>query len=157
MTRQKTLMTLIIVGLFAALVFLSFLQPVTRVSADTVPTPAYGKSYEPGAVVVTLLDTEAFIADNTDTNGIQLYTAEYCNAQYIIDQTIIAQAANTTTLTAQWSMDNSTWSAGPAIVTANAADADGLVQIPMLGRYIGFDVNVTNTNPITIGIKAICK
>ena len=153
MQRPNLLITIIVATMLMVLGILSLMQPVAPVAADTVPTPVYGTGYGSDALPVTLLATEAFIADDTATNGVQIYTFEYCNAQYIVDKT----DTNATTMTAQWSMDNSTWSAGPVVINANTADGDGLVQIPMLGRYMGFDVNVANTNPITISVKAICK
>ncbi len=60
-------------------------------------------------------------------------------------------------MTLQYSNDNTNWSDGPAIVAANVADADGMVQASNLGRYSRVYATLGNTNTITITVKAVAK
>ena len=125
----------------------------------STPTPVAIMNQSPESALVTFISgTTSIIADYSPP-GQQLYTFEYCNIQYIIDQTLAGTGPcyNTTTLTINWSMDNSTWSDGPAIVAANVADAESVVQVPQLGRYMRIYADVTNANPITITAKGVCK
>ena len=73
--------------------------------------------------------------------------------QWIIDQ----GTTNTATLKLQYSNDNSNWSDGPALVTNNVADADGMVQASNLGRYTRVYATLGNTNTITLTVKAVAK
>lgn len=74
------------------------------------------------------------------------------DVQYVIDHGTV----NTTTLTVQYSIDNSHWTDGANLVAANAADADAVVaRVPVFGRYMRIYRNVTNANPITITLVAV--
>jgi len=75
------------------------------------------------------------------------------DVQYVIDQ----GTTNTATLTIQWSNDNTNWSDGPALVSNNVADADGMVQVANMGRYTRVASTLGNTNTITITVKAVAK
>jgi hypothetical protein len=151
------------VAVVAALILLTGLFVLTAneatspARADTVPTPVANMNQSPESALVTFsAGTTPTIAD-AGTDGMQLYTFEYCNLQWITDQTLVAGAYNTTTLTVNWSMDNSTWSDGPVIIASNVSDADGVVQVPNLGRYMRIYKDVTSANPITITVKGVCK
>lgn len=133
-----------------ALVGLSLLTPAAPISADTVPTPI--SVQHPGSpyVNVVFVPTTAQAA-STNGSGIQLPSYKALDIQFVIDQTDV----NTATLTLQYSNDNSNWSDGPAIVSNNAADADGMVQTANMGRYSRIISTLANTNPVTITVTAL--
>ncbi len=158
MTRNRLQLTLALAAgfiLVAALLLLSAVQAPPAARADTVPTPAAIMNQSDSAALITFLNTTT-TTDGADAPAIQLYTFEYCNLQYVIDEDTTT-APNTTTLTVQWSMDGVTWSDGPAIVSAAAADADSIVQVPVLGRYQRIYSDYTGTQPITVTVKGVCK
>ena len=126
-------------------------QGAPEVSADTVPTPASVNSSS-SALYVPFWSASAQAA-STNSNSYQLMTYELMDVQWIIDQ----GTTNTATLTIQWSNDNSNWSDGPALVSSNVADADGMVQVANMGRYTRVASTLGNTNTITITVKAIAK
>ena len=107
------------------------------------------------AELITFVDNTSTV-DGTGDSGMQLFTFEYCNLQWIIDEDVTT-APNTTTLTVQWSMDNTTWSDGPNLVAAAVADGDGILQIPNLGRYMRVYEDHTGAQPITVTVKGVCK
>ena len=157
--RTAQLVITISIGLFLLFGLMLLPQHAPDATADTVPTPVAIMNSSPESVNVTFMDTISGMVD-AGSNGMQLYTYEYCNFQYIMDQEIFHGVPTTTTLSVQWSMDNSTWSDGPNIVAANAADADGVVQIPNLGRYIRVYKDVTASaggSWLTTTVKAVCK
>jgi hypothetical protein len=129
-----------------------FTGPASPSYADTVPTPVAAQNAAGGHVFVTFHDGTAIAAD-TNSSAFQLYPYPVIDYQWVIDQ----GTTNTTTLTIQWSNDNTNWSDGPALVSNNASDADGMVQAANMGRYTRVSADVTNTNDITITVKAVAK
>lgn len=125
--------------------------PVADVSADTVPTPA-AHNPSSSALYVPFWSASAKAA-SVGSSGYQLMTYELLDIQWIIDQ----GTTNTATLKLQYSNDNSNWSDGPALVTNNVADADGMVQASNLGRYTRVYATLGNTNTITLTVKAVAK
>jgi hypothetical protein len=142
---------------FAFLLALSALlnSGATPSYADTVPTPAAVQAGSGGTgwLAVTFDSADAMTADE-GSSGFQLAGYDTLDVQFIVDQ---GTSTNTTTVNVQWSNDNSNWSDGPAIVSANSADADGMVQVANMGRYTRIYYNVTNTNTVTWTVKAIAK
>lgn len=156
MTRKHTqLMITILAGFFliALLILSATATPVDHAYAG-VPTPVSIMNQSDQAALVTFLDANTSTTDGGGP-GLQLYTYEYCNLQYIIDQG--PGVPNTTTLRVEWSMDNTNWAVGPNIVASNAADAVDLVQVPNLGRYQRIYEDHTGAEPITVTVKAVCK
>lgn len=90
-----------------------------------------------------------------DTRSTCYETAKYtvADVQYLIDQ----EAVNTTTLTIQYTNDQVTFVDGGTVVSANAADASGMVQLGTFGRYSCFYANVTNTEDLTVTVNAVFK
>jgi hypothetical protein len=130
--------------------------PAVPSYADTVPTPvgAQAGSGNTSWLAVDFASASAKAADGA-SSGFQLPGYDSLDVQFVIDQN--DAATNTITINAQWSNDNSNWSDGPAIVSANAADADGMVQVANMGRYTRMYYNLTNTNTVTVTVKAIAK
>jgi hypothetical protein len=134
------------------LVLLGVFGPMAEPSyADTVPTPVYLYGSD-DALNVTYWSAEA-LAASAGSSGYQLVRYEYQDIQWVIDQ----GETNTATIKLQYSNDNSNWSDGPAIVSSNAADGDGMVQAANLGRYTRAYVTLENTETITITLKAVAK
>jgi hypothetical protein len=158
--RTTQLIISILIGVFLLFGLMLLADNSPRAQADTVPTPVAIMNPSDSAVNVTFMDADT----NTTSvagSGMQLYTYEYCNFQWVIDQDLASGVANTTTLKVQWSMDDSTWSDGPNLVASNAADGDGVVQVPNLGRYIRVYATHDDTGVgdggITTTVKALCK
>lgn len=98
-------------------------------------------------------------ARTADTNGPVISAPSYSllDVQTTFDQTLVGTAANTTTLTLQYSNDGANWTNGPALATSNVADSTDLNQFANFGRYTRVNINVTNTNPVTITVLAVAK
>jgi len=159
MTRKHTQLAVsIFAGFFllALLILSAVNSPAPEARADTVPTPAAIMNQSESSALITFLDSYSS-TDGADAGPAKIYTYEYGNFQYVIDQMGASPSVNTTTLTVQWSMDATTWSDGPAMVSANVADADSVVQVPNLGLYRRVYPDHTGTNPVTITVKAVCK
>jgi|GEM_PF-4087279 len=136
-----------------ALLALPALAPSRPASAGGIPTPIANL---PGNSQDTVLAT--FLDNDTNTNdaggpAVQVFTAEYCYMQYIIDQT----TGNTTTLKSQYSMDGTNWVDGITLVSNNTTDDSGIVQVPVYARYIRIYEDHTGSNAITTTVKALCK
>jgi hypothetical protein len=123
--------------------------------ADTVPTPisAQAGSGSPSWLAVTFW-SEDDLAASAASNGIQLPGYDSLDLQYVIDQ---PTTVNTTTIKVQWSNDNSNWSDGPTIVSANAADADSMIQVANMGRYTRLYATVSNTETVELTVLGIAK
>lgn len=121
---------------------------VPNIHASAASGVAVGQSFFSGAAAIT-----------QDTNGpiISLPSYSLLDIQTTIDQTVIGTAANTTTLTLQFSNDGANWTSGPALATSNTADATDLNQFANFGRYTRVNANVSNTQPITITVLAVAK
>jgi hypothetical protein len=130
-------------------------NPVAPVSADTVPTPisAQAGSGSTDFLNVTFWSADS-VAASAASNALQLPGYDSIDLQYVIDQ---PTSVNTTTIKVQWSNDNTNWSDGPTIVSANAADADSMIQIANMGRYTRLYATVTNTETLTITAKGVAK
>jgi hypothetical protein len=144
----------ITIGLMFLLAALSMLGGVQPAAADTVPTPVYVSGSD-DRLYVTFFDADTTATDEA-SSGFQLANYEYMDVQFVVDQNPTLQ--NTTTLTIQWSNDNVNWSDGPALVAANAADADGMVQVGNLGRYTRVYKDAhADGGAMTWTVKAVAK
>jgi hypothetical protein len=128
------------------------------------PPPAQALSVTPVANLVYSPDrnfmqvyNETTIAADTYSPILDISAQEWCDFQYVVDQEIDSADVNTTTVTIQFSNDDSNWVNGPALVSANAADAGDMTRLPVFGRYMRFYMNVTNTATPTWVLNAFCK
>lgn len=136
-----------------ALLAIPALLPTAPVEAGGIPTPIAnlpGNSQD--AILATFLDNDTS-TDDAGGPAVQIFTAEYCYMQYIIDQT----SGNTTTLTVQYSMDAANWVNGITLVSGNTTDDTGIVQVPVYARYLRVYEDHTGSNAITTTVKALCK
>jgi hypothetical protein len=106
---------------------------------------------------VTITDETAITADTTysayqwNWDGNDKDTIE---VWYDIDH----GTTNTVTLYIDVSPDNSMWKTGySTALSANAADATGYATATIVGRYYRLRADVTNTNSLTLTLKAIYK
>ncbi len=144
-------------GLVIALVVIGSIVGIGQAAPPAAPTPVSGYNTAAGASLnVTFQGATALTAD-TNTSGSQLPAYGWLDIQSTIDQTVIGVVPNTTTITIQFSNDNSNWVSGPVIVNANTADASDLTRVPLFGRYVRFNQDVANTNPITITLIGLAK
>ena len=152
-TRFMQLGFAVFLGLmFLALILVGGLQQAVPAAADTVPTPVYVSGSD-DALNVTYFAASTN-ASSVNSTAKQLVRYEYQDVQWVIDQD---DTVNTATLTIQWSNDNSNWSDGPALVSANTTDADGMVQVANLGRYTRLALTLTGTDTLTVTVKAVAK
>ena len=125
----------------------------TQAAPPAAPTPLTVRAgYTQNEELVTDADYNGITADTNTTARIGA-GHEFGDFQYVIDQT----TTNTTTITIQFSNDGTNWVSGPALVSASAADGGSITPLPLTGYYYRFNVDVTNTNPITIDIVTLLR
>jgi hypothetical protein len=114
-----------------------------------IPTPV---TNNPAAVVarpVEFLVTRV-ITQDTASDALNIQNYGKADVQWVFDQTLVAAAANTTTLKLQFSNNGLNWVDGATLVSANAADATDMNQFAVFGRYARVYVDVTNSLPVTV-------
>jgi hypothetical protein len=120
-------------------------------NAALAPTPV-ANLVENGPATYFSFQPATAIAADTNTSARDIRGFNSLDVQYVIDHGTV----NTSTLTVQYSIDNSNWTDGAVLVSASAADGNGLVaRIPAFGRYMRINQNLTNTNTITITLVAV--
>lgn len=120
------------------------------------PTPVSSDHSGIRADVVTFWETVT-ITEDTASNLQNVADHAEMDLQWVFDQTVVAAAANTTTLTLQFSNDGVNWVDGAAVVSANAADATDLQPQLVFGRYVRLSANVSNALPVTITAIGVAK
>jgi len=138
--------------LFAAIALLPTYAPVNA-SPNLAPTPVANLPGDSGASVVNFQPATALTSDTNTRSSLDLKDFEYVDLSYTIDHGTV----NTTTLTVQYSNDGSNWVNGVALVSNSAADGSDITRIPMFGRYMRVNQDVTNSNAITITLIGVAK
>ena len=119
------------------------------------PTPV---SVNPGtgAGRAAVLWSAKAITSDTATPPMEVLNYGKADIQWLVDQTAVAGAPNTTTVKLQFSIDGVNWVDGVNAVAANVADASDMQQFAVFGRYVRLYADVTNANPITwtLGVAA---
>jgi hypothetical protein len=152
--RQNGLVGLLAVALLIGLLLTLPLQPGdVQAAPAALVTPAAANSISAITPrVITLYDG----AITADTRGTCFDEAGYAyiDTHYKIDQ----GTTNTVTLTLQHAVDTAiSYETLDTVVSANAADADAMVQSLLWGRYICLYADVTNTNTVTITARALVR
>ena len=144
--------------LFASLLVAFALAPAdgTLAAPAAAPTPVAAVQRSPAPEFPMFFRTKV-ITDDTRSDCFEVPDYAVVDLQYLIDQTAVAGAPNTTTLTLQFSNDLVTYVDSVAAVTDNAADASGMVQLQLFGRHTCVYANVTNTNPVTLTVNGVVK
>ncbi len=156
--RNPRCETQLTVTIAIAVFLLALLAVPALVSSDPaaaggIPTPIAdlpGNSQD--AILATFLEHDT-ATDDAGGPAVQIFTAEYCYMQYILDQT----SGNTTTLKVQYSMDATNWVDGITLVSNNTTDDSGIVQVPVYARYLRIYEDHTGTNALTTTVQALCK
>jgi hypothetical protein len=139
----------LVVVLFLVFMALSLGRPA-QAAPPAAPTPV--------ANIVTGGDGQFFvlqpataIAVDTNTNGPDVLRFDSLDVQYVIDH----GTTNTTTLTIQYSNDGSNWVNGVALVTDSAVDGSDITRVPVFGRYMRVNQNVSTPDMVTITVNAV--
>lgn len=146
---MQRLIAPIFLGLVVVLLALGFLQPASA-SPALAPTPVANTIAGEDGRFFNLQAATALAAD-TNTGGVEVLPFDALDVQYVIDH----GTANTTTLTVQYSNDNSNWVNGVALVTGSTADGSDITRVPVFGRYMRVNQNLSTTDTITITLNAV--
>ena len=153
-TKQTLTRTLLaaFIGVLLMVMFV-FAGNLSNVSA-TAPTPVSAPSSRSAVAAgpYYFFNGVAKIADGRGTT-FALKNYGIVDVIYTIDQGTV----NTVTLNIQYSNDGINWVSGGAIVTANAADVTGLIQLNNYAAYTNVYADVTNANPLTLTVSAVAK
>lgn len=153
--------TKIMVGLCIALLLLTGLVGLSNIGPANAaplgaPTPVAVQTTGHQPALATLFDTQV-ITQDTRGGCTQSSNFERADVQYKFDQT----AVNTATLYLQFTNDTpgsaASYTNGVAVVSANAADATSLQQMQVFGAWTCAYLDVTNSNPVTLTVKALLK
>ena len=120
------------------------------------PTPVSVNPSSGLARVLNIQPTKVFTQD-TFTAQQDISSGSRADIQWVIDQTIVAAAMNTATLTFQFSNDGVNWVNGPAFVSGNFADVNDMQQYAMFGRYGRVFIDLSNNNPVTVTLAGLNK
>lgn len=158
MQSKNKFLTFVVVILVLALCASWFIAPSSQVSAspaEAVLTPVSNNNSNNGVRNVTFFNG-AITADTYSCFDLGAY--DVMDLQYQIDQTVV----NTVTLTMQRyniAMGPSTpvYESGATVVSANAADAHGDLQVSLFDRYTCVLADVTNSNSLTLRVVGSAK
>ena len=128
----------------------------TQAAPSFAPTPVAAVQRAANPEFPVFFTNKVLTAD-TRSSCFEVPDYAVVDLQYLIDQTAVAGAPNTTTLTLQFSNDLVTYVDSVAAVTDNAADASGMVQLQLFGRHTCVYANVSNTLPVTITVNGVVK
>lgn len=163
MNRKTMLAALGSAVLMLALIVSVMVQspaPVTGAPAAAItPVAAKDPVGASDARLVRFYDAEQLTAD--DQNCIDLMEYRVIDLEYVVDQTLVASANNTTTVNLEHTNGAGSTLAvnttGQVVVSANAADADDLNRFDLFGRYTCVDINLTSANPVTWTVIGIAR
>lgn len=125
---------------------------------QAIVTPVASVLYDDTFGRLTFLAGTSVTADGGGTTQ-NVSPFRTCDVQWDVDVTLV----NTTTLTLQFSNDNTYWSNGAVVASAVTTDtgrsttgSGNLSQFAVFGRYGRVYYDVTNSSPITPSISALC-
>lgn len=151
MIKRFSVLTLaaLMLALFMASLFNA--RPMGPVQAAVItPVAQTARGTEP-ARVLNYFKAATITADTRACFDLAQF--EIADVQYNIDQ----GTTNTVTLSLQNSNDLTTFNAANAIVTANAADANGIGQYPLFGKYNCVLADVTNSSALSLTVIGVAK
>ena len=153
MNKNQVFLSLMAIALFIVGI-VSGLGPV-QAAPPAAPTPVANLTADYDAAPIFFrFQTATAITADTNTSAKELMKYDALDVSYTIDQ----GTTNTTTLTIEWSNDNSNWVTGATIVSATgtaAGDVTGITRVPVFGRYGRVKQDVTNSNTITLTLLAV--
>ncbi len=144
--------------LVASLLALFALAPVdgTLAAPAAAPTPVAAVQRSPAPEFPQFFRTKV-ITEDTRSDCFEVPDYAVVDLQYLIDQTAVAGAPNTTTLKLQFSNDLVTYIDGTNVVSGNVADGSDLQQYQLFGRHTCVYADVTNSNPLTLTVSGVVK
>jgi hypothetical protein len=154
MKKFQVLTVAVLLGL--ALLVGALLPAMSQPAQALSVTPVANLVYSPDRNYFDVYDTTTIAAD-TYSKILDISAQEWCDFQYVVDQEIDGTDPNTTTVTIQFSNDRTNWVDGPALATANVADASDMTRLPLFGQYMRFKMDVDNSYTPTWTINAFCK
>lgn len=111
------------------------------------------------SVLVKFYDGEALTADDQECRDLREYRV--IDLEFVVDQTLVGTAANTTTVTLEHTngagSTNAINTTGQTVVSANAADADDLNRFDLFGTTTCVDIDVANSNTITWTVYGLAR
>ena len=128
----------------------------TQAAPSFAPTPVAAVQRAANPEFPAFFTNKVLTAD-TRSSCFEVPDYAVVDLQYIVDQTLVDLAANTTTLTLQWSNDNINFVNGLAVATNNVTDTNDLQQFQLFGRHACVYADVTNTNPVTVTALGVVK
>ncbi len=128
----------------------------TQAAPSFAPTPVAAVQRSLAPEFPVFFNAKVLTAD-TRSNCFEVPDYAVVDLQYIVDQTLVDLAANTTTLTLQWSNDNSNYVNGLAVATNNITDTNDIQQYQLFGRHACVYADVSNTNPVTVTVLGVVK
>lgn len=159
MNSKRTIVLTVVVALMVFALALTALSGGGAATAApaAAPTPvSVARPAGDGYITVAPFSAQVLTEDTTST-CYDVAKFSVVDVLYSIDQTIVADTANTTTLTTKWGIDSTTTVAGVNIVASNAADATDMAQVQVFGRYFCVLANVSNSQNVTVTVQAIAK
>jgi hypothetical protein len=124
----------------------------TSAAPAPAPTPAADINVATNSSFVTFFLSRV-VTEDVASPWIDASRFEFADVQYVIDQS----GTNTTTLKLQFSNDGVNVVDGATLVSANVADASGLNQQALFGRYARVYADVSNATATTITANAVVK
>lgn len=128
----------------------------TQAAPSFAPTPVAAVQRSQAPEFPTFFNAKVLTAD-TRSDCFEVPDYAVVDLQYTVDQTLVALAPNTTTLTLQFSNDNVSFVNGLAVATNNITDTTDLQQFQLFGRHACVYADVTNTNPVTLTVLGVVK
>lgn len=100
-------------------------------------------------------ETVTAITADANTTGVDVLGLGAVDIQYVIDH-VPSGEVQTTTLTVQYSNDNSNWVSGVALVSSSAADGTSITRVPVFGRWMRINKDVSsNSIAVTTTLTAV--
>ena len=152
LSRRQVTALLLVLGV-AVVLLVGSLWPVAQAAPGAAPTPISNVVASDSGNYFVVIDRAVSASANFQAPA-SLASFEWADWQYAIDQ---GTPVNTTTLTLEYSNDGVNWVTGPALVSANVADADDLVRLPLFGRYARVAVTQTGTQSVGIDVNLLAK
>lgn len=129
--------------------------PAPAVTVVAIEDPVSGDISQ----LIKFYDGVALTADDQQCRNLAEYRV--VDLEYVVDQTAVAGAPNTTTVTLEHTNGAGATLAvnttGQTVVSANSADADNLNRFDLFGQTTCVDIDVTNANPVTWTIYALAR
>jgi hypothetical protein len=120
---------------------------------QAAPTPVSVNRGDTNWLLRTMFDGAVLTADRR-SGCVETASQDLADIQFTIEQ---GADINTTTLTLQHTNDAETFVDGVDVTAQNITNSTVMTQMQLFGWQTCILANVTNTNPVTITVKALFK